>query len=626
MDNIYYCKSLYNQKGQHRIKDILIPKKKYEKRSNQLQINRNNIENRRFGKEIKDINNLTEINNNSNSNISQIGEILYKIKKENRTINYKDNSTLNIKIPSFNKIMDITNIDKVRVLRNNHTLKNITDSNYYPIVPKYSSITTRHNHVSCISIKKDNNTLMPTSSNSRLNQGKIYKNSVVIKNLRKMSTINIDNSRSTLDTRNNYYKCNIDKINEKNSCKSKGKENDINKINVINNNYYNYNNRSKYKKRTIDTSNSTLFSNNSIKNLNRERHINKFIRKQYNLIENASKKLLNISLQYRDVSKSKDNQNNISYKNSSLNIGKRKDNFGLIPINKHILERYNNNYYLKYPINTNPQIPKEYIDDIYDYYKSIEYEDLPTKNYMNIIQNDINENMRFILLDWLVQVHMRFNLLTETLFITINLIDRFLSKKTINRRYLQLLGITALLIACKYEEIYPPQIKDLINMTDNAYNRKQVYKMEYEILNAVKFNLSFPTTLKFLQIFKNKLNLTEKTFNRCLYFIEASLIDYKSSRFNPSLIASTSLFFNLMNKAKIDIVEYDEKSIVNITGYNKNSIMECFYCLNNSIKNLENIWNKYNHLRRNFKLDKFHNVSEIKYYIDLKEDIESQII
>ena len=174
--------------------------------------------------------------------------------------------------------------------------------------------------------------------------------------------------------------------------------------------------------------------------------------------------------------------------------------------------------------------------------------------------------MRFILLDWLVQVHMRFNLLTETLFITINLIDRFLSKKTINRRYLQLLGITALLIACKYEEIYPPQIKDLINMTDNAYNRKQVYKMEYEILNAVKFNLSFPTTLKFLQIFKNKLNLTEKTFNRCLYFIEASLIDYKSSCFNPSLIASTSLFFNLMNKDKIDTVEYDEKSIVNITG------------------------------------------------------------
>ena len=241
---------------------------------------------------------------------------------------------------------------------------------------------------------------------------------------------------------------------------------------------------------------------------------------------------------------------------------------------------------------------------------------------MEIIQNDINENMRLILLDWLVEVHIRFNLLTETLFITINLIDRFLSIKNINRKYLQLLGITSLLLACKYEEIYPPEIKDLIHMTDNAYNRKQVFKMEYEILNALQFNISFPTSLKFLEYFKNKLHLKDKTFYRCLYFIEASLIDYKSSCLNPILIAATSLFYNIMNKDKINEIEYDENNIINITGYNRNNIIESFYCLNNSIKNLENIDNKYNAIRRKFKLDKYMNVSNINYFIELKGDIE----
>ena len=95
----------------------------------------------------------------------------------------------------------------------------------------------------------------------------------------------------------------------------------------------------------------------------------------------------------------------------------------------------------------------EYFDEIYKYLKSIENSDLPKENYMNSVQDDINEKMRKILLDWLIDVHAKFNLLTETLFLTINIIDRFLSKKSINRKYFQLLGVTALVIACKQNEI-----------------------------------------------------------------------------------------------------------------------------------------------------------------------------
>jgi hypothetical protein len=80
--------------------------------------------------------------------------------------------------------------------------------------------------------------------------------------------------------------------------------------------------------------------------------------------------------------------------------------------------------------------------------------------------------MRQILVDWLVEVHLKFKLLPETLFLTVNLIDRYTYIKQVKRNDYQLLGVTAMLIACKYEEIYAPEIRDFIYMTDKAYTKE----------------------------------------------------------------------------------------------------------------------------------------------------------
>ena len=82
--------------------------------------------------------------------------------------------------------------------------------------------------------------------------------------------------------------------------------------------------------------------------------------------------------------------------------------------------------------------------------------------------------MRAILIDWLVEVHLKFKLLQETLFLTINIIDRFLERVTLSKSKLQLLGVTALFIASKYEEIYPPELKDFIYITDRAYSKEEL--------------------------------------------------------------------------------------------------------------------------------------------------------
>ena len=62
----------------------------------------------------------------------------------------------------------------------------------------------------------------------------------------------------------------------------------------------------------------------------------------------------------------------------------------------------------------------------------------------------------------------------ESLFLTVNLIDRYLEKMQVTKDSLQLVGVSAMLIACKYEEIWPPLIKDYIHISDNVYTKEQI--------------------------------------------------------------------------------------------------------------------------------------------------------
>lgn len=100
-------------------------------------------------------------------------------------------------------------------------------------------------------------------------------------------------------------------------------------------------------------------------------------------------------------------------------------------------------------------------------------------------QPEINDKMRAILIDWLIEVHLKYRLHTETLYITVRIIDMFLSKMAVSKGRLQLVGVAALFIAAKYEEIYPPEIKDFVFITDRAYSKEDVLEMEFMILSTL---------------------------------------------------------------------------------------------------------------------------------------------
>ena len=114
-----------------------------------------------------------------------------------------------------------------------------------------------------------------------------------------------------------------------------------------------------------------------------------------------------------------------------------------------------------------------YVEDMYTHFRGKEIGTSVRPTFMEN-QAHINERMRSILVDWLVEVHMKFKLVPETLYLTVNIIDRYLERAEVSRPRLQLVGVTALLLASKYEEIYPPELRDLVYICDRAYTRQDV--------------------------------------------------------------------------------------------------------------------------------------------------------
>jgi cyclin B len=158
------------------------------------------------------------------------------------------------------------------------------------------------------------------------------------------------------------------------------------------------------------------------------------------------------------------------------------------------------------------------------------------KYYMNK-QNDINAQMRAILVDWLIEIHYRFNFKRKTLFQTIFIIDLFLSKIIIQKDKFQLLGVACLLISCKENEIFYPRLQDFVNISNNAYSKDELIKMENYVLKILNFEILCPTSEEFYNIISKTFNFSKAQHHLGEYFLDSSLIDYKNLKYNFSTIA-----------------------------------------------------------------------------------------
>jgi cyclin B len=221
-----------------------------------------------------------------------------------------------------------------------------------------------------------------------------------------------------------------------------------------------------------------------------------------------------------------------------------------------------------------PQYVIEYSKEIVTNMFLTENNNKPKYKNIFIINNDLTENSRRILINWIISVHNHFELLPETLYLTINILDRVISGKKISLRDFQLIGVTALLIASKYEEIYAPEIRDFIYITGKLITKTQILQMENQILSFLNFDLIVVSPYMFLNQFYFLYDCKDiEIYYISLMLIEMCFLNEKFLQYNNSLIA-VSLFYLAIKVKNGKAVSWN--SLLKLhSGYDEKEVKAC---------------------------------------------------
>ncbi|PTB47159.1 uncharacterized protein TrAFT101_003408 [Trichoderma asperellum] len=214
-----------------------------------------------------------------------------------------------------------------------------------------------------------------------------------------------------------------------------------------------------------------------------------------------------------------------------------------------------------------PLMVAEYANEIFDYLRELEVRSVPNADYMSH-QDDLEWKTRGILVDWLIEVHTRFHLLPETLFLAVNIIDRFLSEKVVQLDRLQLVGITAMFIASKYEEVLSPHVENFKKIADDGFSEAEILSAERFILGTLNYDLSYPNPMNFLRRVSKADNYDIQSRTIGKYLTEISLLDHRFMSFRPSHVAAASMY---LARLMLDRGEWDP-TIAYYAGYTEEEV------------------------------------------------------
>lgn len=260
-------------------------------------------------------------------------------------------------------------------------------------------------------------------------------------------------------------------------------------------------------------------------------------------------------------------------------------------------------------------------------------------------QPEVNEKMRMILIDWLIDVHLKFKLHPETMFLAVNLIDRYLScvntkhnpSTYIPRAQLQLVGVCGMLLAAKYEEIWPPEVKECVHISANTYTREEVIQMERNMCAALSFRLTVPTAFPFASRLWSVLEGEDflglhASDEECAqqfallrhatgFFLEHALLDYKCLQFTPSQVGNAAVFLALVTLR----MKYDAPLSVRVwtealQHYGKAELREFRGCAEMILEFVSYVpTTKYQAVRRKFSSSRYGEVAKLMLPSELPE-------
>ena len=231
-----------------------------------------------------------------------------------------------------------------------------------------------------------------------------------------------------------------------------------------------------------------------------------------------------------------------------------------------------------------PMMVSEYANEIFEYMKKLEIATLPDPNYMDK-QRDLDCSMRKILVNTVTQWNIHLDYLPETLYLAINIIDRFLSYRLVSRQKLYLVGVTALFIASKYEEIRTLPQNFVVLATSLGFTEEYLFQAERFIMSTLNYDLSYPNPLHFLRRISKADDYNIQTRTMGKYLLQISCLDYRFLKHPPSLIAAAAMYLArvVVDNSKWDALcskyaGYEEEEIIPVF----NLMAECLY---NSIDN-----------------------------------------
>ncbi|CCM04313.1 uncharacterized protein FIBRA_06484 [Fibroporia radiculosa] len=184
----------------------------------------------------------------------------------------------------------------------------------------------------------------------------------------------------------------------------------------------------------------------------------------------------------------------------------------------------------------------EYSEEIFEYMTELEEDVMPNPDYMDG-QSEITWAMRQTLVDWLLQVHLRYHMLPETLWTAVNIVDRFLSKRVVYILKLQLVGVIAMFIAAKYEEILAPSVDEFVYMTENGYTKEEILKGERIVLQTLDFKIShYCSPYSWMRKISKADDYDIQTRTLSKFLTEVTLLDHRFLRVKPSLVAAIGMY------------------------------------------------------------------------------------
>lgn len=281
----------------------------------------------------------------------------------------------------------------------------------------------------------------------------------------------------------------------------------------------------------------------------------------------------------------------------------------------------------------------EYISDVMATYEELEEdEDFKIYPFYMETQTDLNEKMRELLVDWLCQVHTKFHLSATSFFYGISILDRFLCKTNVKRDKLQLVGCAALWMACKYEEIFAPEIRDFVTISDDSFDYSDMIKAEKYITEGLKFKLGGPTVYMFIRRYLNVVGCCVRVQHIAGFIVEFIQQKITFLKYKQSLVAASVLFYCFLveeynqreNKENVFGPPTDLKylvwddNVVRVSGYRKEDILKssCIHQMRDSL--VKYFDSNYKAVMTKYSSEKHYFVAKLEYNIATKDRSEDE--